>query len=51
MDKWNDVECVKEYLSACPYAEFTQIDDIYEDGDVYVLAIGMAVRKEDLEND
>ena len=50
-DKWDDVGCVKEYLSACPYAEFTQIDDIYEDGDVYILAIGMAVRKEDLKND
>jgi len=50
-DKWDDVGCVKEYLSACPYAEFTQIDDIYDDGDVYVLTVGMAVRKEDLEND
>ena len=25
-------------LECLPYAEFTQIDDIYEDGDVYVLA-------------
>jgi hypothetical protein len=51
MDKWDDVGCVKEYLSDCPYAEFTQIDDIYDDGDVYILTVGMAVRKEDLKND
>ena len=51
MDKWDDVGCVREYLRACPYAEFTQIDDIYDDGDVYVLTVGMAVRKEDLKND
>jgi len=43
-----DVECVREYLSKCPYAEYTQIDDVYDDGDVYVLTVGMAVRKDEL---
>ena len=43
-----DVECVNQYLSKCPYAEYTQIDDVYDDGDVYVLTVGMAVRKDEL---
>ncbi len=44
-----DVKCVSEYLSKCPYAEYTQIDDVYDDGDVYVLTVGMAIRKDELK--
>jgi len=46
---YKDVECVDEYLSKCPYAEYTQIDDVYDDGDVYVLTVGMAIRKDELK--
>ena len=46
--KYKDVECVGEYLSKCPYAEHTQIHDVFDDGDVYILTVGMAVRKDEL---
>ena len=44
----HDVECVGEYLSKCPHAEYTQIHDVFDDGDVYILTVGMAVRKDEL---
>ena len=47
-NRLQNVACVSEYLSKCPCAEYTQIDDVYEDGDVYVLTVGMAVRKDEL---
>lgn len=44
----NELTPVSNYLSACPYAEFTQIDAVDDDGDVFVLTVGMAISKDDL---
>ena len=47
----NELKSVSNYLSKCPCAEYTQIDEVYDDGDVFVLTVGMAIRKDDLEKD
>jgi hypothetical protein len=44
----DELSPVSDYLSACPYAEFTQIDAVDDDGDVFVLTVGMAIVKDDL---
>lgn len=45
----NELTPVSDYLSACPYAEYTQIDAVDDDGDVFVLTVGMAIVKDDLK--
>jgi len=39
-------EKVLDWLRSCPYAEFADIDSVYEDGDVYVVTASLAVEKE-----
>ena len=40
---------VRDWLSSCPYAEYVDIDDVYDDGYVYVVTVSLAIEKE-LEN-
>jgi len=37
---------VREWLSNCPYAEYADIDAVYDDGHVYVVTVSLAIEKE-----
>lgn len=39
-------EKVLDWLRSCPYAEFADIDSVYDDGDVYVVTASLVVEKE-----
>ena len=40
-------EGLENWLSDCPLAEFTSIDSVQDDGNVYVVTVSLAVEKED----
>lgn len=37
---------VLDWLRSCPYAEFSDIDSVYDDGSVYVVTTSLAIEKE-----
>jgi len=36
----------KEWLEACPMAEMTEVTAVYDDGDVLVVTVDLAIEKE-----
>ena len=46
---YNELQCINEYISKCPATNISDIDNILDDGDVYVVTVSMAIDKEDLE--
>jgi len=39
-------EKLRDWLSACPYAEYTDINYVEEDSRVYIVNVSLAVEKE-----
>ena len=37
---------LEDWLSDCPLAEFTSIDSVHDDGEVYVVTASLAIEKE-----
>ena len=48
-EMYNELQCINEYISKCPATNISDIDNILDDGDVYVVTVSMAIDKEDLE--
>ena len=39
-------EKLRDWLSACPYAEYTEIEYVEEDSRVYIMNVSLAIVKE-----
>ena len=49
IETYNELQCINEYISKCPATNISDIDNILDDGDVYVVTVSMAIDKEDFE--
>jgi len=50
-EQLKELEGVVDYIRNCPSSEMADIDNIYDDGDSYVINVSMCIRKEDLKNE
>jgi hypothetical protein len=39
-------EKIRDWLSACPYAEYTEVEYVEEDSRVYIMNVSLAIVKE-----
>ena len=50
-EQLKELEGVVDYIRECPSAVHADINNIYDDGDDYVINVSMCINKEDLKNE